>query len=36
YPVRFVTSLARFLLHYDKASRELWEEMAHSIPIYFR
>ncbi|CAN0052729.1 unnamed protein product, partial [Hapterophycus canaliculatus] len=35
FPVRFVTYLARFLLNYDKASRELWDEMATSIPINF-
>ncbi|CAM9782509.1 unnamed protein product, partial [Ectocarpus fasciculatus] len=35
YPVRFVTYLARFLLNYDKASRQLWDRMATSIPINF-
>lgn len=36
YPVRFVTYLARLLLNYDKASRELWDEMATNIPMSFR
>lgn len=36
YPVRFVTYLARFLLNYDKASRELWDSRARSIPLKFR
>lgn len=31
-----MTYLARFLLNYDKASRELWDEMATTIPINFR
>ncbi|CAM9631969.1 unnamed protein product, partial [Ectocarpus sp. 4 AP-2014] len=35
YPVRFVTYLARFLLNYDKASRQLWDRMATTIPINF-
>ncbi|CAM9199499.1 unnamed protein product [Phaeothamnion confervicola] len=35
YPVRFITYLARILLNYDAASKQLWDKQARRIPLSY-